>query len=58
MNFLFAIGVVLVIALAIILIVYGERSVTTHWAFWVGIVIIVVVFVGIPTGFIRLARNF
>ena len=57
MDFLLAIGAILVIALAIILIVYGERSVTTHWMFWVGIVIVILVFVGVPAGVIRLARN-
>lgn len=51
------IAVVLVVALAIILIVYGERSVTTHWIFWVGIVMLLLTFLGIPAGMLYMVRN-
>lgn len=41
--------VVLAVIIAIVvLIVYGERSVTSHWVFWVGIALLVGVFLGVP----------
>lgn len=57
MDHLEKIGVVLVVALAIILIVYGERSVTTHWVFWVGIVLLLLTFIGVPAGMFYMVRN-
>lgn len=43
---------VLFVTLVIVLIVYGERSVTSHWVFWLGIGLAVVAFVGVPTAIV------
>lgn len=48
MDFLWTILGVVVLAIVITLIIYGERSITSHWVFWVGIALLVATFVGVP----------
>jgi len=52
MNTLLTIAGVLFVAIVIVLIVYGERSITGHWLFWLGIGLVVVTFLGVPAAII------
>jgi hypothetical protein len=59
MNHLTKVGIVLILAVGIILVVYSERDhrVTTHWTFWVGIILILGVFIGVPALMLFAVRN-
>lgn len=46
------IALVILVSIAIGLIIYGERSITGHWLFWVGILLVIAVFVGIPAAIV------
>ncbi len=48
MRTLESLVVLAVIIAIVVLVVYGERSVTSHWVFWVGIALLVGVFLGVP----------
>lgn len=59
MDALTKVGLVLIVALGIVLIVYSERDhrVTTHWVFWVGLILILGVFIGVPALMMFAVRN-
>jgi len=48
---------VLAIALGIVLVIYGNRSITSHWAFWVGIALIIGTFIGVPGLIYTITKN-
>jgi hypothetical protein len=48
MRTLETVAIVGFVLLVIILIVYGDRSVTSHWALWLGIALLVGVLIGVP----------
>jgi hypothetical protein len=57
MDLVWSMLAVLFVALAIVLIIYGDRSVTSHWVFWIGVVLLVGTFVGIPGAMIAVTRH-
>jgi hypothetical protein len=57
MDFLWAVLGVVFVAVVLVLIIYGERSYTTHWVFWVGIGLLVLTFVGVPAAMISMVRK-
>ena len=57
MDFLYLILGVIVTTITIIIIVYTDRKITTSWVFWVGVVLMLAVFVGIPAAMFSSTRN-
>lgn len=50
------IGIVTIVV-AIIIIVYADRKLTSSWEFWVGVTFILLTFIGVPAAIYAATKN-
>lgn len=56
-DFLYLIIAIVVVAVAISLIIHADPQLTTNWVFWVGVILVLGIFLGVPTGILALSKN-